>query len=50
MKVKLSEVNYKGKYFEEVEVEIPSKVNVDLAKEGWLLKYYIQKQLDRMAG
>ena len=50
MKVKLSNINYKGKYFEEVEVEIPRKANVDLANDGWLVRYYIQKELDRMIG
>ncbi len=48
MKVTLQGISFKGKYFDEVTVDIPKVSDLDNEDADWLISYYISKELGRM--
>lgn len=48
MKVTLNGISYKGKYFDEVVVDIPQVENLEHSDAQWMITYFITKELGRM--
>ena len=48
MQITVTNIHYKGHFFEKVTVDVPQINNLEDNNADWMIKYFVHKELNRL--